>query len=164
MGRILDGVQRFLKQHFEATGLEPLDEESLAFHLSVDDGREWGCMALAEEDAEQLMFYSVLPEQAVPERLDEVMRFVTMANYGLPVGNFELDLDDGEVRFKTAVDLENLELTEQICRNVVDLNIMLMGLYHDGAMAVIQGKSTAAEAIAAIEDSDDDSDEDSDDD
>ncbi|MEM9454762.1 MAG: YbjN domain-containing protein [Myxococcota bacterium] len=164
MGRILERIQSFLKEHFEAEGLEPLDDDSLAFQLAVDDGREWGCIALAEEDAEQLMFYSVLTEQAAPARVHEVMRFVTMANYGLPVGNFELDLDDGEVRFKTSIDLENLELTGQVCRNVVELNLMLMELYYDGAIAVIRGERTAAEAIAAIEESEEDSEEDSDDD
>lgn len=162
MGRIFDGIQSFVKEHFDAEGLEPLGDDSLAFQLAVEDGREWGCLVLVDEETEQLMFYSVLLDSAKPERRDEVMRFVTLANYGLPVGNFELDLEDGEVRFKTSIDLEDVELTERLCRNVVELNIMLMDLYYDGAMAVINGESGAAEAVAAIEDADDEDDDDDD--
>ena len=163
MGRIFTAVQSFLQDHFDADGLEPVDDDTLAFRLEDEDGHEWGCMAIAEEDAEQLMFYSVMLEPASKKRRDEVMRFVTRANYGMQVGNFELDLDDGEVRFKTAIDVEGLELTEGLCRNLVDLNIMMMGLYYDGLDDVMKGKATAEEAISAIEDDEGDEDDDDED-
>ncbi|MCA9704922.1 MAG: YbjN domain-containing protein [Myxococcales bacterium] len=164
MGRIFEGMKRFLIDHFDAEGLEPVDDETLAFRLEDEDGHEWGCMAVAVEAAEQVIFYSVALQPVAAERRDEVMRFVTMANYGMQVGNFELDLQDGEVRFKTAIDIEGVELSDGLIRNLVDLNLMMMGVYHDGLTAVMSGESTAAEAIAGIEDDDEDEDEDEDDD
>jgi len=164
MGRIFKVTKSFLKEHFDADGLESMGDNTLAFRLEDEEGREWGCLAVAEEEAEQLMFYSVLLEPAPEDRRADVMLFVTLANYGMQVGNFELDVADGEVRFKTSIDVEDIELTHELCRNVVDLNLMMMGVYFDGLMKVVEGMAGAAEAIAEIEDQDEDDEDDEDDD
>jgi len=39
-----------------------------------------------------------------------VNEFLTRANYGLNIGNFEMDFQDGEIRFKTAIDVEEVIL------------------------------------------------------
>ncbi len=164
MARIFDGIKSFLQTHFEADGLEREDDEDmLSFRLEDEDGHEWGCLALAEEQSEQAIFYSVVLENTAAEHMLETMRFVTLANYGMQVGNFELDLEDGEVRFKTAIDVEGVELSEGLLRNLVELNLMMMGLYYDGLLAVMRGGMTAEQAIAEIEDADDPDDEDGDD-
>lgn len=164
MARIFDGIRSFLRTHFEAQDLEREgDDDMISFRLEDEDGNEWGCLALADEQSEQAIFYSVVLETAPPEHRPEVMKFVTLANYGMQVGNFELDLEDGEVRFKTSVDVEGVELGEGLLRNMVELNILMMGLYHDGLVAVMRGQMTADEAIAEIEDDEDDDDEDDDD-
>lgn len=152
MARIFDGIKSFLQTHFEAEGLEREDDEDmLSFRLEDEDGHEWGCLALAEEQSEQVIFYSVVLENTPPEHMPEVMKFVTLANYGMQVGNFELDLEDGEVRFKTAIDVEGVELSDGLLRNLVELNIMMMGLYFDGLLAVMRGGMTADQAIAEVE-------------
>lgn len=159
MARIFDGIKSFLRTHFEEDGLERDDEEDmLSFRLEDEEGHEWGCLAVAEEQAEQVMFYSVMLETVNPEHRNEVMRFVTMANYGMQVGNFELDLEDGEVRFKTSIDVEGVEIAEGLLRNLVELNLMMMGLYFDGMLAVMRGSMTAEQAIAEIEDEEDEED------
>lgn len=165
MARIFDGIKSFLRNHFEEEGLERDDDEDmLSFRLEDEDGHEWGCLAVAEEHAEQVMFYSVMLETTPPEHRPEVMRFVTLANYGMQVGNFELDLEDGEVRFKTSIDVEGVDLHEGLLRNLVELNLMMMGLYFDGLLAVMRGSMTADQAIAEIEDDGADGDDDDDDD
>src|SRR5215207_7227394 len=152
MARIFDGIRSFLRTHFEAEDLERDGEDDmLSFRLEDEGGNEWGCLALADEQSEQAIFYSVVLEIAAEEHRGEVMKFVTLANYGMQVGNFELDLEDGEVRFKTSVDVEGLELAEGLLRNMVELNILMMGLYYDGLIAVLRGRMSAEEAIAEIE-------------
>jgi hypothetical protein len=164
MARIFDGIRSFLRTHFEAEDLErDGDDDMISFRLEDEGGNEWGCLALADEQSEQAIFYSVVLESTAPEHRLEMMKFVTLANYGMQVGNFELDLEDGEVRFKTSVDVEGIELAEDLLRNMVELNILMMGLYYDGLVAVMRGGMTAEEAIAEIEDDGDDEDEDEDD-
>lgn len=153
MARIFDGIRSFLRTHFEAEDLEREGEDDMiSFRLEDEGGNEWGCLALADEQSEQAIFYSVVLETTPPEHRPEVMKFVTLANYGMQVGNFELDLEDGEVRFKTSIDVEGVELGEGLLRNMVELNILMMGLYYDGLVAVMRGGMTAEEAIAEIED------------
>ncbi|PRQ04238.1 hypothetical protein ENSA5_09480 [Enhygromyxa salina] len=149
MGQLFDALERYFED--DDWHSERRDETTLEFRVDYGEGREWGCLALAIEDAEQFLFYSVLLERAPEDRRAELGEFVIRANYGLQVGNFELDLDDGEVRFKTSIDVEGTSLDHQLWRNLVDLNLMMMGVYYDGLMAVIGGDKTAAEAIAAIE-------------
>lgn len=163
MARIFDGIRSFLRTHFEAEDLEREgDDDMISFRLEDEGGNEWGCLALADEQSEQAIFYSVVLETTPPEHRPEVMKFVTLANYGMQVGNFELDLEDGEVRFKTSIDVEGVDLGEGLLRNMVELNILMMGLYYDGLVAVMRGGMTAEEAIAEIEDDGEPDDEDDD--
>ena len=153
MARIFDGIRSFLRTHFEAEDLERDGEDDMiSFRLEDEGGNEWGCLALADEQSEQAIFYSVVLEPTPPEHRLEVMKFVTLANYGMQVGNFELDLEDGEVRFKTSIDVEKVDLTEGLLNNMVELNILMMGLYFDGLIAVMRGGMSAEEAIAEVED------------
>jgi hypothetical protein len=161
MARIFDGIRSFLRTHFEAEDLERDGEDDMiSFRLEDEGGNEWGCLALGDEQSEQAIFYSVVLETTPPEHRLEVMKFVTLANYGMQVGNFELDLEDGEVRFKTSIDVEGVDLGEGLLRNMVELNILMMGLYYDGLVAVMRGGMTAEEAIAEIEDDGEADDED----
>ena len=41
------------------------------------------------------------PVNGDPASLDELIKYVAMANYGLANGNFDIDVSDGEVRYKT---------------------------------------------------------------
>jgi len=90
-----------------------------------------------------------------------VMHFLTRANYGMHVGNFEIDLDDGEVRFKTSMDVEDTEITATMCRNLVEVNLAVMGRYIEGLAAVADDGRDVVEVLAAIEDDDDDDDDES---
>ena len=47
--------------------------------------------------------YMISPVSADAENLGEVLRFAAMANYGLASGNFEVDVEDGEIRYKSYV-------------------------------------------------------------
>jgi len=162
MGRILSCVIKFLQDEFDGEDLNADEDGMVSFRLDDDRGHEWGCLVFSDEDSEQLMFYSVVLDTASEAQRNEVMKFVTLANYGLHIGNFELDLDDGEVRFKTSMDVEGVEVTEAICRNLMELNFMIMGRYFEGLRAVMAGSAAAADAIADIEDDDDDDDDDDD--
>jgi len=120
-----------------AQTLEQINSERRAVQQSMTD------------DAEQALTRVVL-DMAEQAKRDEVMKFITLANYGLHIGNFEFDLDDGEVRFKTSIDVEGVEISDGLCRNLMELNFMMMGRYFDGLRAVMSGSITAAGGIGKI--------------
>ena len=45
--------------------------------------------------------------------------FLCRANYGLKNGNFELDMRDGEIRYKCFVDCEGITPTTEMVRNSI---------------------------------------------
>jgi len=157
MSRSFDVISEFVKQSFEVEGWETDDDgdRTIAFRLDDGDGREWDAGLLVDEDAERVLFYSTTLEMASPKHRAQVMELITRANFGLPSGNFELDLEDGEVCFKTSIELEGVELTPQMCTNLVGTNLVVMGTYFDALHDVMAGKVSAAEAIAAVEEDED---------
>ncbi|HEX9018927.1 MAG TPA: YbjN domain-containing protein, partial [Anaerolineaceae bacterium] len=72
----------------------------------------------------------------------------TRANYGMIIGNFELDYQDGEIRYKTSVDVEDVALAESLVQNLVYANVLTMDKYLPGLMRVLYA---GIEPIAAIE-------------
>ena len=77
--------------------------------------------------------------------------FITRANYGMIVGNFELDFSDGEVRYKTSVDVEGSEVTHALVKGLVYANVLTMDRYLKGIMAVAFGGVDAESAVASVE-------------
>lgn len=82
-----------------------------------------------------------------------VAEYLTRANYGLPLGNFEMDFSDGEVRFKTSLDVEGEEymLTPAMIKSLVYSNVLTMDRYLAGMMAVIYGDASPEQEIAKAE-------------
>ncbi len=108
-------------------------------------------IAVVERDHPIVRFLTFV-EGKVPEaRRKEVTEFLTRANYGLLLGNFEFDVNDGEVRFKCSADLEDAELTHAQFENLLLIGLSVMDRYFPGLQSVIQGTSDAAAAIAEAE-------------
>ena len=76
--------------------------------------------------------------------------FIARANYGIVLGNFEIDFSDGEVRFKTSIDVEGSELTPALIEPVMYANVLTMDEYLPGLLAVSQGTATPEEAVNQI--------------
>jgi len=149
MGKIFDALVSFFEEDewpFEQLEGEPL----LRTGFSGKNGK-WLCFARAREDAEQFLFYSICPFRAPPERRMAVMEFLTRANYGMIIGNFEMDLEDGEIRYKTAVDVEGGELTSTMIKNLVYINVRMMDKYLPGIKAVSESGADPKEMVEEIE-------------
>ncbi len=99
----------------------------------------------------QVLFYSVMPFTVPAEKRLAVAEFITRANYGLILGNFELDFNDGEVRYKTSVEVTGGELADYLLRPLLYTNVLMMDKYLPGILAVVYGDVSPAEAVAQVE-------------
>jgi hypothetical protein len=103
--------------------------------------------------------YLIAPLNGDPENISELGKFMTMANYGLRNGNFELDLNDGEIRYKVYVNCEGLdELPEPIIRDSIYVGCFMMDRYGDGIAALSLGFSDADTEIKKAEAPEEDTD------
>lgn len=146
---ILDTVVQFFKEdNWKYQQLEGRPALKLGFQ---GDNGSWNCYAQAREEPEQFMFYSILDTNVPPDKRAAVAEFLTRANYGLYIGNFEMDYSDGEVRYKTSIIVKGDRLTPALVKNLVYLNVLMMDKYFPGIMSVVYGGVSPADAIAKIE-------------
>lgn len=109
------------------------------------------CYAQIRIEAEQLICYAQAPIKVPEERRHAVGEYLTRANYGMYVGNFEMDYNDGEVRFKSSIDFEDEVLTFNLIRNTIYPAVRLMDTYLPGLMKVVYGGTDPKAAVDEIE-------------
>lgn len=111
----------------------------------------WNCYLVARDEHAQVLVYSVFAEPVAPERRADTAEFLMRANYGLMVGNFEMDLSDGDVRYKTSIQLDAPQIPLETVRNVVLPNLVVMDRYLPGLRAVAGSGLTARAALSLVE-------------
>lgn len=126
------------------------EQQTLRLAFQGNNGK-WDCYAKARELKKQFLFYSVCPVTAPNHKLLTIAEFITRANHGMIIGNFELDFSDGEIRYKTSIDVEGDRLTSALIKQIVYANVTMMDEYLPGIVAVIQQDVSPQEAIARIE-------------
>jgi hypothetical protein len=129
-------------------------ETVLRFNFKGSAGRLL-CYADVEEDKDWLIFYSYLPVNAPPEKMQAMAEYITRANRGMRIGNFELDFEDGEIRYKTSLDIEGGELTNKMIDNLLRANLSTMNRYFPGMMELIYSDKTPKDLVQKIEGAED---------
>jgi hypothetical protein len=125
---------------------EPLAQRAgvVRFPFQGDEER-WMVFVEAQEDDARVLVYSVAPFNVPEERRQAVAEYVTRANYGLEIGNLELDFADGEVRFKTSLDAKGSRLDARLVERAVVMNLHAMNTYVPG-VAELVGDDAASPA------------------
>jgi len=149
VGRIYDAM----KDWFRADDWRFQENDEKTFLVMSFQGRHalWQVFAQAREEQQQFVFYAVAGVKAPEQARGEVAEFITRANYGLVLGNFELDFSDGEIRYKTSFDGEDTEDLAPLIRACVYANLLTAERYFPGLTAVMYGGSTPEQAVALVE-------------
>lgn len=95
----------------------------------------------------------------VPMRADEndflTMRslgeYFSRANYGLRTGNFEIDFNDGEMRYKASLFAPDQLPTLRMVERVVDMPFVMWRRYGNGMISVLYGGGEPAKEIEQAE-------------
>ncbi|TNE50470.1 MAG: YbjN domain-containing protein [Deltaproteobacteria bacterium] len=146
MGAIYDAMCAFFEED-EWAVMEGRIENTLMPQYQGQNGR-WSCIAFAAEEQKQFAFYSIVPVNATEEMTSYVAEFVHRINYGLLIGNFEFDFNDGEIRFKTSIDVEGSELTFELARNTVYANVLQFDQYLPAIYGILHGGLSMEDALA----------------
>jgi hypothetical protein len=106
-----------------------------------------GAVASVRSDPQRFLFYLHYGATVSPARRDEAVCFLTRANCGLAIGNFEMDWEEGLVRFKTSVDFTGGALTETLIQNAILSAMHAVEVYSKPLLLVLRGELDAASAI-----------------
>jgi hypothetical protein len=146
MSRLTDAVTAFLDDRGWPVDLDDglvrtvVRTDDLAFPLAV----------VVVEAVGQLVVYSVHPETVPAERRDAVAELATRANTELTVGNLEIELDAGQVRFRTGLAVGQSTATAEMIERVIIDNAATALAYFPLVTAVVGGGMTPGEAVASL--------------
>jgi hypothetical protein len=70
-----------------------------------------------------------------------VAEFISRVNFGLVSGNFEMDWTDGEVRFKTGIELTGVTPTTELVAALVQPNLSAVLRYLPDLLMVIRNEA-----------------------
>ena len=148
-GRVFRAVQRFF--HEDDWNVERIPGKDALTMGFCGRSSNWRCLAIVEEEREQFAFFSTLDTRVPEEKRRAAAEYLTRANYGLVLGNFELDFSDGEVRYRTSIDVEGGELTHTMIKNLVYSNCTIMDRYLPGLLKVVFGNARPRLAVEEVE-------------
>ena len=150
---LIDTVAACLAAGGFAAEREAPDENgivALRFGVEAGSGR-WIAYARCDEAQRQLVVYAVFPVDAPTEHRAAIAECLHRANRGMAIGNFEIDLDDGEVLFKTSLDLGDEVLSPGLVQALLDANTLAMDTYFPALMDVLYGGIAPLAALARVE-------------
>ena len=111
----------------------------------------WMCHLHLLEASDQVIFYSIFPASVPEDRRMAMTEFLCRANYGIILGNFEMNLLDGELRYKTSIDVEGSGLSHALLKPLVFGNVTMLDRYFDSLVGIIDQGISSEDALSLVE-------------
>ncbi len=122
-------------------------EQILQMAVSVQN-EKWTCYAQAIEEQSLFIFYSICPIKAPESKRQVLAEFLTKVNYDLIIGNFQLDLTSGQIRYKTSIDVSDSTLSMTQIKNLVYTNVTMMDSHLPEILSIINSESPSDAIIS----------------
>jgi hypothetical protein len=111
----------------------------------------WVCYAQVDEALHRFSFHSLMGLNIAPQYRVPVVEYLTRVNYLLAVGSFDMDLDTGNVRFRTSIELYSCALSVEQVRSLAYTTVRTMDHFFPGVMAVVHGGLLPEMALERID-------------
>ncbi|MFY0630721.1 MAG: YbjN domain-containing protein [Flavobacteriaceae bacterium] len=149
---MLEAVKSFLKeQEWEFSKNE--DSNVFIFGLGSNNGT-FQCIIDIKEDNERIVVYSYCSSNCPKNKQKGMLKLLNYINYKIFFGSFEMDHEDGEIRFRTSVYFDNIKNpTSDFVESLVLPNIYAMDQNLPLIMGLIHGGLKPGEAIKSVEES-----------
>ncbi|MBE8954857.1 MAG: hypothetical protein SR2Q5_04185 [Quinella sp. 2Q5] len=133
---------------------KPFNEHNVA-RATYSIGAKFGhATVIFHAYSDKLMLHVMIPLNAAKEERAKVGEFLHRANYGLKVGSFDFDYDDGEISYRITLFCGSDEFApptyEQIRFSVI-LGLMMVEKYGDALVKVMFGLVEPVDAVEAAE-------------
>ena len=148
MGPLLERAMAYFQQ--DDWDVHPISDTVIQTAFKGDNG-EWDCLAVVLEQSDHFLFYSILPLKVTEDHTSQIALFLHRANHGLNIGNFEFDLSQGEIRFKTSVQADFEQFGHALFQSLVHHNVLVVDEYLPGIQSILTNTMTAEAAIMMIE-------------
>ncbi|MDE4455501.1 YbjN domain-containing protein [Psychrobacter sp. DAB_AL62B] len=141
-----DGISivDYLKQYFNGkdwhyTHYQPANNDSQQLHhlfLRMRNKQlDCGYLFRVQETNNLLAVYGILPFLIPESHQSAAMLLITQINYDMLIGNLEMDINDGEIRYKNAIDIEAVgiddDIIEHLLQSVVAMTTVTYEIFSD---------------------------------
>lgn len=125
------------------------DDKNELFRMEIRGiNSDFICFAIVDEEQESLLCNTYIKQKIPFSKRLEVCNFMNRVNYELAIGNFEMDMDDGEIRFRTYLDAANIEPSKEQLVNLIWNGAQTFDTYYPGITKILLEDYLAEEAVA----------------
>lgn len=103
---------------------------------------------------DEIVVYGICPIGADcndEKMMAQMAEFICRANFGLKNGCFEVDFRDGEIRYKSYIDCDQMLPSTQVVMNAAYCTASMYERYADGITSIIFAGNSAKEAVEMCE-------------
>lgn len=125
------------------------DRRQLRAAVEGPSGR-FDCFVRVHDAEQQIAIYSICPRHAPSATRAATGEFLHRLNFGMVIGNFELDPDDGEIRCKASLDVEGEPITDVQLAKLLDVSVLSISRYLPLLEAVVDGAMTPLQAMEHV--------------
>lgn len=108
-------------------------------------------MATVDEDGELFQVLAMSPVLVPKGARPLIAEALVRANYGLVLGKFEMDFEDGELRFQIGQVLTGGELPDDVIERSFGAAMAMLDRYLPAFLSVIYGNELPKDAIRNVE-------------
>lgn len=153
-----ESVKKLIDSFFEEIEWKyKYDEEKSSYAFGVDMGNVIGNLKFVLILREHhYKVYAILNSKVEPDHIIKVAEYLHRANYGMNNGNFEIDYRDGEVRYKTYIDFQGVELSKGFIKESIFVPLIMFERYGKNLIKLMLGDGIPEDLIKDSEKEDDD--------
>lgn len=85
------------------------------------------------------------------EKRPAAAELLTRINYGLPLGTFEMDFSDGEICYRTGIDVTGGDLAPEMVASLIAVTVGTVDRYYPAIMTLLWNDMAPEDAVAMIE-------------
>mmetsp|Transcript_5989 Transcript_5989/g.10005 ORF Transcript_5989/g.10005 Transcript_5989/m.10005 type:complete len:209 (+) Transcript_5989:159-785(+) len=150
---MLDVVKQHLDAETWAYNVDVQEENHRTVITAGAKGENGSYRVLMDvKEARSLLLIFIKSHINFPENNRENLAvYLTRANYGLALGNFELDMEDGEVRYKCTTTVTGGSLSVEMVNAMLQNSLVTMDRYFGNMVKVGYGVMSAKQAIQEVE-------------
>lgn len=146
-------VYTSLLEHLERTGIvyqADADREVASATFTCETGA-YQVIARVNEEDRLFQVFGICPI-TIPQgsRLD-VCHAITRANWGLKVGKFELDMDEGRLHFHIANVVDGDQVSDGLFGRLIAITLAMLDRYIPAILSVVYGNEPPASAVQRVE-------------
>ena len=149
-GRIFNAVTRCFKDnHWKYLWVE-IGGEIRLFTLVQMKNSDFLCMGRVREEKNEFVFYTYYDVKVPESKRQEAAEFFARVNDGLMIGNFEMDMEDGQAYFRAGIAVADQHISSSEIKYLMLIGLSTTDYYLPGLMSVISSREEPPKGAVAL--------------